>query len=62
LSAIQEGRHLASQSCFAHGPGRTSLFARAPHAARPSLRLVTHLDVSKDDVQKTIAAFRAFFK
>ena len=28
----------------------------------PSLRLVTHLDVSKDDVQKTIAAFKAFFK
>jgi threonine aldolase len=28
----------------------------------PSLRLVTHLDVSKDGVQKTIAAFKAFFK
>lgn len=28
----------------------------------PSLRLVTHLDVSKDDVQKVIAAFKAFFK
>ena len=27
----------------------------------PSLRLVTHLDVSKDDVQKVIAAFRSFF-
>src|SRR6185312_545161 len=27
----------------------------------PSLRLVTHLDVSKDDVQKTIAAFKSFF-
>jgi threonine aldolase len=25
-------------------------------------RLVTHLDVSRDDVQKTIAAFKAFFK
>jgi len=28
----------------------------------PSLRLVTHLDVSKDDVQKVIAAFRTFFR
>ncbi|HEX4300976.1 MAG TPA: low-specificity L-threonine aldolase [Gammaproteobacteria bacterium] len=28
----------------------------------PSLRLVTHLDVSKEDVQKVIAAFKAFFK
>ena len=28
----------------------------------PSLRLVTHLDVSKDDVQKTIAAFKVFFR
>lgn len=27
----------------------------------PSLRLVTHLDVSKDDVQKVIAAFKKFF-
>jgi threonine aldolase len=28
----------------------------------PSLRLVTHLDVSEDDVQKTIAAFKTFFR
>ena len=28
----------------------------------PSLRLVTHLDVSKDDVQKVIAAFKGFFR
>ncbi len=28
----------------------------------PSLRLVTHLDVSKDDVQKVISAFKAFFR
>lgn len=27
----------------------------------PALRLVTHLDVSKDDVQKTISAFKTFF-
>jgi threonine aldolase len=27
----------------------------------PSLRLVTHLDVSKDDVQKVISAFKKFF-
>ncbi len=29
--------------------------------ANPNLRLVTHLDVSKDDVTKVIAAFRQFF-
>ena len=28
----------------------------------PSLRLVTHLDVNKEDVQKTITAFKAFFR
>jgi threonine aldolase len=28
----------------------------------PHTRLVTHLDVSKEDVQKTIAAFKDFFK
>jgi threonine aldolase len=28
----------------------------------PHTRLVTHLDVSRDDVQKTITAFKAFFK
>ena len=28
----------------------------------PNLRLVTHLDVSKDDVQKVITAFKAFFR
>jgi threonine aldolase len=28
----------------------------------PHTRLVTHLDVSRDDVQKTIAAFKDFFK
>ncbi len=30
--------------------------------ANPNLRLVTHLDVSEDDVQKTIAAFKTFFR
>ena len=28
----------------------------------PNLRLVTHLDVSKDDVQRVIAAFKSFFR
>ena len=28
----------------------------------PALRLVTHLDVGKDDVQKVIAAFKTFFR
>jgi len=28
----------------------------------PNLRLVTHLDVSRDDVQKVIVAFKAFFR
>ena len=28
----------------------------------PSLRLVTHLDVNKEDVQKTITTFKAFFR
>ncbi len=28
----------------------------------PNLRLVTHLDVSKDDVQKVITAFKSFFR
>jgi threonine aldolase len=27
----------------------------------PNLRLVTHLDVSKDGIQKVITAFKAFF-
>jgi len=30
--------------------------------ANPNLRLVTHLDVSRDDVSKVIAAFKAFFR
>jgi threonine aldolase len=38
------------------------MFARVPHAARPNLRLVTHLDVSREDVTKVVAAFKAFFR
>jgi threonine aldolase len=28
----------------------------------PHTRLVTHLDVSSEDVERTVAAFKAFFK
>jgi len=30
--------------------------------ANPNLRFVTHLDVSRADVDKTIAAFKSFFR